>query len=141
MRSFAIRALAIIGAAMLPAACAPVYDTQYTYSAPATAAGQTCISACQADQSGCSYGCRRRAQDCEYEKDRIAEREFNRYVRWRQERGLHVDRTRLYFRPTYSCPRERECRASCDTVYRACFTACGGRIEAREVCVAGCDPP
>ena len=141
MRALTGLAMAAIGVTALLAACAPIYDTQYTFSAPATAAGQACISGCEADQSACSYSCRRKAQVCENEKDRIAEREFSRYARWRQERGLHVDRTRLYFRPTYSCPREHECRAACDAGHRACFTGCGGRIDAREVCIAGCDPP
>ncbi len=141
MRPLAIGMILAAGLTALLAACAPIYDTQYAFSAPVDARGQACVSRCEADQSGCSYGCRRRAQDCEDEKDRIAAREHERYARWRQAQGLHVDRTRLWFRPTYSCPQEHACRSVCDAVYRDCFTGCGGRIDARQICVAGCGEP
>jgi hypothetical protein len=139
MRALLGRMAMLFGLTALLAACGPIYDTQYTYSAPTSARGQACVSSCEADKSGCTYSCRRRTQDCENEKEMIADREYNRYARWRQNQGLPVDRTRLSFMPGYSCPWESECTDVCDAEYRACFTGCGGRIDAQQVCVMGCN--
>ena len=120
------------------AACGPIYDTEYTYHAPRDPGGRACVSSCDADQSQCKYQCRRETQDCENEKRRVAEREFNRYARWRRDQNLPVDKNVYDFTPGYSCPWESECSDVCESSYRACFTGCGGTIDARQVCVMGC---
>lgn len=139
MRTLFGRIAAMIGLAALLTACGPIYDTTYTYSPPTSARGQACVSACEADQSGGRYECRQRTQDCERQKDLIADREYNRYVRYRQQQGLPVDRNRSSFAPTYSCPWESECTDVVEAQYRACFTGCGGRIQATQTCVMGCN--
>jgi hypothetical protein len=121
------------------AACGPVYDTEYTYHPPAGARGQACTASCDADRTGCSYECRRESQDCENEKRMIAEREYNRYANWRRSQNLAVDKSVYDFTPSYSCPWESECTDVCEANYRACFTSCGGRIDAKQVCVMGCE--
>ncbi len=129
----------LFGLTLTLAACGPIYDTEYTFMPPTSQRGQACVSSCEADQSGCTYQCRRRTQDCENERQRIADREYNRYVRWRQQQGLSLDRMRQSFLPSYTCPAEYECRDVCEAEHRACFTGCGGRIEARQVCIMGCN--
>lgn len=139
MRKIFGRLAILFGLSALLAACGPIYDTEYTYTPPTSARGQACVSSCQADQSGCNYQCRRETQDCENERNRIADREYERYARWRQQQGLPIERTRQSFMPTYSCPAEYQCREVCEAEYRACFTGCGGRIDAQQVCVMGCN--
>lgn len=133
------RLAAFLGLTVLLTACGPIYNTEYTYSPPSSARGQACVARCEADQSQSRYECRRRTQDCENEKARIADREYSRYVRWRQQQNLPVDRNRSSFEPNYSCPWESECTDVVDAQYRACFTSCGGRIDAQQVCVMGCN--
>ena len=41
--------------------------------------------------------------------------------------------------PSYSCPWESDCTSVCEADYRACFQGCGGRIDAQQVCVMGCN--
>ncbi len=139
MRSLLGRLAILFGLTVLLSACGPIYDTQYTYSAPTSARGQACVSSCDADQSRCRYTCKRRTQDCENEKQAIADREYRRYVRWRQDQNLPVDKSQYDFVPSYSCPWESECTDVCAAEYRACFTGCGGRIDAQQVCVMGCN--
>ena len=128
----------IFGLATL-AACGPIYETQYTFHPPGGHRGQACVSSCDADQTAGRYQCRREVQDCENEKQRIAQREYNRYVRWRQDQNLPVDKTLYDFTPSYSCPWESDCTSVCEADYRACFQGCGGRIDAQQVCVMGCN--
>lgn len=139
MRAHFGRLAILFGLTALLAACGPIYDTEYTYTPPSSGRGQACVSSCDADQTGCKYECRRRTQDCENEKARIADREFNRYQRWRRDQNLPVDKNRYDFMPSYSCPWESECTNVCEAEFRACFTGCGGRIDARQVCVMGCN--
>ena len=139
MRNWIGRLAIMLGLTALLAACGPIYNTEYTFTPPSSARGQACVSSCEADKSGCSYSCRRQTQDCENEKSRIADREYNRYVRYRQQQGLPIERTRMSFEPSYSCPWESECTDVCEAEHRACFTGCGGRIDAQQVCVMGCN--
>lgn len=139
MREWIGRLAAMTGLAVMLAACGPIYDTTYTYTPPTGQRGQACVSSCEADQSQGRYACRQRTQACENEKDRIADREYNRYVYYRQQQGLPLDRTRQSFEPSYSCPWESECTDVVDADYRACFTGCGGRIDATQTCVMGCN--
>lgn len=128
-----------LGLSVLLAACGPIYETQYTYTQPDSRRGQACTSSCEADQQACKYQCKRETQDCENEKTRVAEREFRRYERYQRDQNLPVTRSVYDFKPNYSCPWEHECANVCEADYRACFTGCGGRIDAQQVCVMGCD--
>lgn len=131
--------LLLVGLLPALAACGPIYDTQYTYHQPDDRRGQACTASCEADQSQCSYQCSRETQDCENERRQIAERDFRRYERYQRNNDLPVEKSEYDFMPSYSCPWESECTNVCEAEYRACFTGCGGEIEARQVCVMGCD--
>lgn len=139
MRVLLGRLAMLFGLTALLAACGPIYDTEYTYTPPPGARGQACVSSCEADKSACAYSCRRETQECQNEKERVADREYRRYERWRRDQNLPVEKSRYDFMPSYSCPWESDCTNVCEAEYRACYTGCGGRIDARQVCVMGCN--
>lgn len=118
-------------AVLLLTGCAPAHETQYTFLPPQETEGQVCVARCSATNSACLREADQQAaalrETCDLEA--------------RQDYELCLLRT-----PGGDAREpceQRRCAAAadtatCDTAYRACFTACGGFIESRQVCTFNC---
>ncbi|MBP9837783.1 MAG: hypothetical protein KBC84_03630 [Proteobacteria bacterium] len=114
--------------------CGPIYDTQYQFIPPDSPQGRACIYQCENSKSQCHELERYRSDDCEY-RAKLDQQRCEDDV-WRR---------------TGKAPKWYECGAEscspnsdrCDGDYRHCYEMCGGRVDARTVCVANCQavPP
>lgn len=136
-------------AALLAACGGPVYRTDYTYTPPASAEGQTCTAAAAARADDCrdrASACRREVRfavwDCENAADmddalcKGGARDRSDYNRclFQERRDDRVCRD-LAWRLQRLCGTDAEC----DATYREDYRACGGAITERTVCVDNCD--
>jgi hypothetical protein len=106
-------------------ACAPIYQTRYSYAPPSSPVGMACISNCSMAQNNCEQlgaireeACKTRAeiayQYClKNNKDHF-------YCR-REDCGNHYDSDH------------------CVNQYNVCYQSCGGTITPTQVCVAFCN--
>lgn len=126
--------------ALLLAACAPVYETAYTFIPPTSAEGRQCVAGCRAEAAACTQSCERRERLCLNDAESRAMRDYQ------IELGDPPDRRRSGSYRTYfdyadqyrAVCRAGGCRERCDSAYRACFEACGGRVTTQQVCTANC---
>ena len=128
----------LLGLAVL-GACGPVYQTVYDYTPPPTAQGQLCASKCGEISRLCTQNCSLREDRCVAEARERGARDFERYVRDRQDAKLPIEKDVDDFTYTGGCYTSSSCSRTCDEDYRRCFTGCGGQVTSRQVCTAFCN--
>lgn len=111
-------------------ACGPVYDTVYSFTPPETTYGRECVDTCKDSQSDCESYENEKQSDCEErEKDRM-DRCAAR-IQEKEHRGPKIT----------ECGHTTSCTADlskCETRYRTCYQACGGKVTSKQECVAFC---
>ena len=130
--------LCAAGALASLVSCGPIYKTVYTFTPPLSTQGKFCANQCEQIRQGCRTNCLLKQQICLSEAKQEAQIDFDAYVEERKQlkrplkKGLGD-----FYHP--SC-RLDSCEDDCDADHRACFTNCGGRIDAATVCIAFCEP-
>lgn len=114
--------LTILLVVLLLGACGPIYETQYSYTAPEGPQGQMCVSQCEMHRMNCEQLEDMKKQNC----DANAAREYD-YCRY------HTDEKYCY---QESCSVDY---SRCERLYNTCYQGCGGRVDAHQVCVAFCE--
>ena len=120
---------------ILLVACGPIYKTQYSYVPPRTSMGNMCISQCVQNKSMCEQMCQMKNQTCRLQAHQDALYQYENYRREQERIGKPIKRTVNDFEYTGACNEI----CSCDTTFNACYSACGGQVLERQVCVAFCD--
>ena len=132
--------LLIISAIILTsfAACSsgPVYRTNTSYIAPATAQGSSCVATCGTTEQVCKS----RADDyarAEYPACMQRAREaYNRCMNGNYTNGCAMVRQT----DEMTCGnRSSPDYSSCTVSFNACYQSCGGQIVKKSVCVKNCD--
>lgn len=136
-------------------ACAPVYQTTRTYHPPQDGHGRQCVAQCLSAKYACGSLCRDRYATCREESRDVGDRRYQdaldeyeealgEWRRCRERSPGHPDCSE-YNRPErpqrMAYQRSGACNESCpqcDTDYDACYTACGGSIEAKTQCLRHC---
>lgn len=116
-------------------ACGPMYNTEYSYIPPKSDMSKMCTAQCVQSKNSCEQTCRSDNDNCRFRAQQTALIEYNEYKYDRLRAGLPLDKT------VSSFDRGMSCNASCNCqpTYRACYSACGGEVLERKVCVAFCD--
>ena len=125
----------LITQALLFSACSPVYKTTFTYTPPETDAGKLCIAQCENNKIQCAQLEQMRYSSCQQQSD------FD----------YHLCRSRRVYRYNHKGHRKcvsncycyhRNCyqkTTACESNYRLCYEACGGKIISETQCVERCD--
>ena len=103
---------------LLAAGCGP--RIQYVYTPPASAEGRVCTSQCANAQQQCHSQQNASHQNCERQHDAA----MRSYRACQEAKGKNCQSPPSCYSPS---------RSECDNPYNACFTNCGGRIEAVQV--------
>lgn len=120
------------------AACGPVYDTQYHYTAPKDPTGRQLAGQCRVVQNMCKQNCQMREQACRADARSEGMMEYQAYVAEQRRKNLPIKRSADSFISTYGCDSD-SCEDACEADYRGCYVEAGGQIRAQRVCVAFCD--
>ena len=107
--------------ACLVSGCGPIYETQYSFIPPEDDHGRSCIFQCENGKLQCE-----RLEDMK--KDQCEDRSDRQYYRC-QDRG-----EKYCYRESCSVDYE-----TCESHYRGCYQSCGGRVDAKQVCVGFCN--
>jgi hypothetical protein len=115
--------------------CGPIYKRQYDYVAPKSSVGKMCTAQCQMAKSACEQSCELRNQTCVNQARQEAIYSFESYKQQMSREGKPIVKSLGDF--DYS----NTCRTTCDCLhpYQACYSACGGKVIEKKVCVAFCD--
>ena len=123
----------------LLASCAPVVETRYELTPPATAEGAQCVARCEAERAPCLQSCTRRERLCLNDAESRAMRDYQMETREDGRGRRAASRTYFDYADRYRRPCGMDgCRNACDDAYRACFEGCGGQVTERRVCVERC---
>ena len=109
-------------------ACGPIYETQYSYTAPNSPQGQMCIQQCEMTRLNCEQMEDMRQENCEYR----AERDYDYCMDHRYHKDDYCSKD--WCSTDYS---------QCERRYNMCYQSCGGQVSSKQVCTAFCDqaPP
>ncbi len=110
--------------------CGPVYRTDYQFTPPSSSTGKVCASNCENSKYQCQQIEQMRADQCQ-DRARLEMQRCEDNVRWREGRE-----PKWYECGMDSCSADTE---RCESQYRSCFTACGGKVDAQTICVANCE--
>jgi hypothetical protein len=121
-------------AAML-AGCGPIYKTEYAYVPPRTDTGKMCTAQCVQGKNSCEQMCEMKNQDCRLRAHQDALTQFEMYKQERKREGKPLKKDVKDFDQSYTCGSS----CNCEPTYNACYSACGGQVLERKVCVAFCD--
>lgn len=126
---------ALLAAALLLAACGPVYRTNYNLLPPPTQAGQLCASNVKLMSDTCVSNCTQMARSCYNPGGFSTSIGFgNRgYI----GNGVGYESSILDDR---DCS-PRQCEESCLASARTAHQSCGGTITQETVCTSNCPPP
>jgi hypothetical protein len=119
----------------LLAGCGPVYKREYSFVPPKTDMGRMCISQCVQGKNACEQTCRMNNDNCRAQAREDAIYEYREYKRERIREGKEIKKNISDFDRGYRC----QSSCDCEPTYRACYSACGGQVLYRDVCVAFCD--
>jgi len=123
---------ALIGLLM---GCGPVYKKEYSYVPPKSQAGKICTAQCVQNRGNCEQMCQMRNDTCRAQAKQNAVYQYEMYKEEQHDRGQPVDKRVSDFDDSSSCNND----CNCAPTYNACYSACGGQILTRKVCVAFCD--
>jgi hypothetical protein len=123
-------------AALLLAACGPVYRTNYELFPPADLAGQTCVANVKLMSDTCEANCRQMSRNCRSNGSGVSigygyGRYGGNYETVMGNRQLLDDR---------DC-NDTQCVESCLATARQAHLNCGGTIKSEVVCTANCPAP
>ncbi|MBI2785372.1 MAG: hypothetical protein HYX60_03305 [Legionella longbeachae] len=116
-------------------ACGPMYKTEYNFIPPQSDISKMCTAQCVQAQNDCQQNCRVNTQNCIMRAQQSAFFEFNRYKEEQARRGMLINKSLRDFDKSSSC----NVSCNCESTYRSCYSACGGEVQERQVCVAFCD--
>lgn len=102
---------------MVLAGCGP----EYTYTPPATAAGQACVAQCQATQTDCADTKR---EQTAYKQSACEEKAEREHYYCLQFAKTDADRSKCQKSACY----EYADTSQCETGFRACYQQCGGKV-------------
>lgn len=115
--------------------CGPIYNTEYTFIPPKSDMSKMCTAQCVQGKSACDQNCRLENENCRLRSQQAAIYEYNQYKDNQTRQGLPVNKTTRDFDTSGSCYNS----CQCESTFRACYSACGGEVQERKVCVAFCD--
>lgn len=124
MRKYFLLALPV-----LLSACGPVYETSYSFIPPTKESGQTCVFQCEMTRNQCFQLEEMKEQNCEMQ----SKYEYDRCQRDLEARGK---KEKWYDCSYDSCSADTE---RCESLYRSCYSACGGTVQTHRVCTMFCD--
>jgi hypothetical protein len=115
-----MRRITIVLAALtaFAAGCGPTI--RYVYTPPQSAEGRVCTSQCANAQQQCHSQQNASYQNCERQHDAA----LRNYRACEEAKGKQCQRPPSCYSPN---------RSECDNPYNACFTNCGGTIQAIQV--------
>lgn len=116
-------------------ACAPIYQTSYSYKPPKSAEAKRCVVSCQRNRLLCERNAQQSYDRCEQRADEDAQTAYHEYAVNQRHTGQPVDRSVSDFKHDWSCSGGNNCAA----MYRQCYTTCGGTVITHRVCTAFCD--
>jgi len=119
----------------LLAGCGPVYKRQYAFVPPKTSTGKMCIAQCGSSKQSCQQMCAIKTETCRLRAKQDAVIQFEQYKNDRRHAGESIDKELSYFDHSSSC----DTACHCEPAYRECYSACGGEVLQKDVCVAFCD--
>jgi len=162
-----VRWVSVIATFAILGACGPVIETHYDYLPPSQPGGMQCLAQCQKGQNQCVRSAQAEQSDCRYREDlRVRdenaraqenyEYEVDQYYR---ERNRAEKARERYFRvhgtyegapglpeepstPYKRSPSYYQCEdigSQCIVHFNTCYSACGGSVTSRQVCVENCD--
>lgn len=134
MKGFQSIILCIFLAALL-AACSPIYKTEYAYVPPKSDMGKMCTANCVQQKSMCQQMCQMRNENCRARAHQDALYQYEVYKNERRRNGQSIDRSVSSFESSFGCNEP----CNCSETFNTCYSACGGEVLEREVCVAFCD--
>lgn len=133
----------VLSALIVLAGCGPRFETRYSYTAPPDSPqSRQCLQGCEWQRQQCLALADNRFALCEMEA-RYEVYECRAEARYRYERCLsrNPDQPENCHYQQLFCQRPvcwRDDR-HCGELYRSCYAACGGTVEAETYCVANCD--
>ncbi|MCW5584286.1 MAG: hypothetical protein KIT56_10540 [Gammaproteobacteria bacterium] len=115
--------------------CGPVYKREYAFVPPRTGMGKMCIAQCVQNKNTCEQMCQMNNENCRLRAHQDAVYQFEMYKHERRKHGAPVKKDVSDFDMSYTCNHS----CNCEPTYRSCYSACGGQVLERDVCVAFCD--
>lgn len=109
-------------------ACGPIYDTRYNFTPPNEPTGRVCTYQCENSRSSCLQMQAQMKQNCEMQ-NRTYEQMCETNIR------LGGREPKWYECSGQSCNDNSE---MCESQYRSCYQACGGKVDSQQVCVMNC---
>ncbi|MCP3685312.1 MAG: hypothetical protein GY861_21880 [bacterium] len=117
---------------MMGCSTAPVYETTYSYTPPASQEGKTCTAQCEYSKLQCEE-----LED--KNKELCAERAERNYDDCQEEKEEKKDDEGYQgscFNEAWKCSADYE---RCEKMYRACFQVCGGTVDSDTRCIRNCE--
>lgn len=115
--------------------CGPIYKTEYNYVPPHSNMSKMCVAQCVQAKSHCEQLCELKNQNCVAQARQEAFYEYEIYKHDRKREGKKVKKDIGDFDRSYRCQSSCDCTPSFNT----CYSACGGQVLEKQVCVAFCD--
>lgn len=120
----------------LLSACGPVYKKEYSYVPPVSNVAKMCTAQCVQSKNACEQMCQMRNENCRMQSRQDAMYEYENYREQQERLNKPIDKRIEYFdQGSYRCNTS----CNCAPTYRSCYSACGGEVLERNVCVAFCD--
>jgi hypothetical protein len=119
--------------------CSPVYETQYRFQQPESAAGRQCAGRCLDNGALCQQNCRLDFENCRRQERALAVTRYDEYVYAQNQVGKDIEKSVADFEFLYRCDRSTACDDSCDSDHRICHSNCGGSVNTESVCTRFCD--
>lgn len=127
--------LSVLVLASLLTSCGPMYKTEYSFIPPKSDLSKMCTAQCVQSKNDCEQSCRVDNENCRLRAKQNALFEFKNYKEDQKQRGLPITKSVSDFDRSSSCFNS----CHCESTFRECYSACGGEVRERQVCVAFCD--
>lgn len=122
--------------AFLIAACSPIYRSDFQYEPPADATGKMCITQCMQNKGSCQQMCQMKRESC---RSRSRENAYFQYQAYKAEQERHGEPIKRSIRDFDNGYFECHQPCHCNQGFNSCYSACGGQVIEKKVCVAFCD--
>lgn len=116
--------------------CGPIYKIEHSYVPPVSSTGKMCIAQCVQNKNTCQQMCQMRKDNCRSQARQDAYYQYESYKNDQARLGKPIEKSIRDFDHSFF-----ECRkpCHCDQTFNSCYSACGGEVLSRQVCVAFCD--
>ncbi len=115
--------------------CGPVYKREYSFVPPKSNVAKMCTAQCVQSKNTCQQMCNLNTENCRLRARQDAIYQYEQYKRDRRHDGKDIQKNLSDFDHGSLCSSSCNCEPS----YRECYSACGGEVLQRDVCVAFCD--